>query len=105
MITLLFSNLLSRPLKPIVILTDLRDDYIFYWLDGRTVFYCPADSPGIALGIIKSFLQQEEVTTISEVQPVQVCFALSLKPVMLLYNSIGVTYNQSTSSASSAIVT
>ena len=43
-----------------------------YWLDGRTVFYCPVDSPGIALGIIKSFLQQEEVTTISEVQPVQV---------------------------------
>ena len=76
MITLLLSNLLSRPLKPIVILTDLRDDYMFDWLDGCTVFYFPADSPGIALGIIKSFLQQEEVTAISEVQPVQVCFAL-----------------------------
>ena len=72
MITLLLSNLLSCPLKPIVVLTDLREEYTFYWLDGCTVFYYPADSPGIALGIIKSFLQQEEVTAISEVQPVQV---------------------------------
>ncbi|KAL3151394.1 hypothetical protein ABBQ38_013222 [Trebouxia sp. C0009 RCD-2024] len=78
MITLLLSNLLSCPLKPIVVLTDLRDDYTFYWLDGCTVFYYPADSPGIALGIIKSFLQQEEVTAISEVQPVQGCLDVEL---------------------------
>lgn len=38
MITLVLSNLHSCPLKPIVILTDLRDDYVFYWLDGCTVF-------------------------------------------------------------------
>ena len=76
MVTLLLSNLLSGPLKPIVILTNLGDEYTFYWLDGRTIFYCPSDSSGIALGIIKSFLQQEEVTAVSEVEPVQVCFAL-----------------------------
>lgn len=74
---LLLSNLLSRPLKPIVILTDVCDAYIFYWLDGCTIFYCSADSPGIALGIIKSFLQQE-VTAISDVQPVQVCSDVEL---------------------------
>ena len=76
MITLLLSNLLSGPLKPIVILTNLGDEYTFYWLDGRTIFYCPSDSSGIALGIIKSFLQQEEVTAVSEVESVQVCFDL-----------------------------
>ena len=37
MITLLMSNVLSRFLKPIVIVTDLGDQYNFYWLDDHSV--------------------------------------------------------------------
>ena len=86
MITLFLSTWISHPLKSNVVLTDLGDDNVFYWLGGRTqsVFHCPCHSPGIALGMIKSFLQQEEVIAISEVQPVQVYFALKTLPLHLV---------------------
>ena len=72
LITLLLSNQLSGCLKPIVIVTDLNEHYCFYWLD-HTIFYHIVDSSSMALGIIKGCLHQEQVTAISEVQPVQVC--------------------------------
>ena len=72
LITLLMSNVLSGPLKPIVILTDLAADYVFYWLDDHTIFYYAPDSPGMALGIVKAFMQQEQVSATAEVHPVQV---------------------------------
>ena len=73
LITLLLSNQLSGCLKPIVIVTDLNEHYCFYWLDDHTIFYHIVDSSNMALGIIKGCLHQEQVTAISEVQPVQVC--------------------------------
>jgi len=72
LITLLLSNQLSGRLKPIVIVTDLNEHYCFYWLDDHTIFYHIVDGPGMALGVIKGCLHQEQVTAISEVQPVQV---------------------------------
>ncbi len=72
LIMLLLSNQLSGRLKPIVIVTDLNEHYCFYWLDDHTNFYHIVDGPGMALGVIKGCLHQEQVTAISEVQPVQV---------------------------------
>ncbi|DBA96040.1 TPA: hypothetical protein ACH3X1_001541 [Trebouxia sp. C0004] len=56
---------------PIVNVTDLNEHHCFYWLDDHTIFYHIVDGPGMALGIIKGCLHQEQVTAISEVQPVQ----------------------------------
>ena len=72
LITLLLSNQLSGSLKPIVVVTDLNEHYCFYWLDDHTIFYCTVDDPGMALGIIKGCLIQEQVNAVCEVQPVQV---------------------------------
>jgi hypothetical protein len=47
--------------KPIVILTDLRDAYIFYWLDGRTIYYSEVESAACAWGLLDAFLQGEHM--------------------------------------------
>jgi hypothetical protein len=55
---------LSR-LKPIVILTDLRAEYAFYWLDNRKVWYKEIDpspdSAKTAWGLFDAILQGERV--------------------------------------------
>jgi hypothetical protein len=57
---------LSR-LKPIVLLTDLREDYAFYWLDHRTVRYMELDpspdSAKMAWGLFDTILQSERTDT------------------------------------------
>ncbi len=39
----------------------------------HTIFCHIVDGPGMALGVIKGCLHQEQVTAFAEVQPVQVC--------------------------------
>ena len=72
LILFLLSNELSGCLKPIVIVTDFNEHYCFYWLDDPTIFFHTVDGPCMALGIIKGCLHQEQVTAMSELQPVQV---------------------------------
>jgi hypothetical protein len=47
--------------KPIVILTDLRNAYFFYWLDGRTLFYLEVESAARAWGLFDALLQSEHM--------------------------------------------
>ena len=49
-------------LKPLVVLTDLKEDYRFYWLDGRTIRVYPAPSSSAAWGLIDLLFESEEVT-------------------------------------------
>ena len=48
--------------KPVVVLTDLREDYRFYWLDGHTIRVYPAPSSSAAWGLIDLLFDSEEVT-------------------------------------------
>lgn len=72
MISLLLANVLSCELKPVVVLTDLRKAYTFYWLDQRTIYYYSPERPGKALGIIEGLLLQEKITPETQVERVEV---------------------------------
>eukprot|EP00891_Asterochloris_glomerata_P001080 jgi/Astpho2/1080/fgenesh1_pg.00017_%23_19_t len=61
-ISLLLANIHSAKLKPLVVLTDLKEDYRFYWLDGRTIRVYPAPSSSAAWGLIDLLFESEEVT-------------------------------------------
>eukprot|EP00891_Asterochloris_glomerata_P001814 jgi/Astpho2/1814/fgenesh1_pg.00037_%23_16_t len=61
-ISLLLANIHSAKLKPVVVLTDLREDYRFYWLDGHTIRVYPAPSSSAAWGLIDLLFDSEEVT-------------------------------------------
>ena len=49
-------------LKPVVVLTDLRDYYTFFWLDGHIVCVYPAPSSSEAWGLIDLLFSSEEMT-------------------------------------------
>ncbi|KAG5192777.1 hypothetical protein JKP88DRAFT_216908 [Tribonema minus] len=71
MVTLVLANYHSSRLKPIVILTDLRGDYAFYWLDGRTLHYIELDrdSAKLAWGFFDAILQSERTDLAAGVVP------------------------------------
>ena len=46
-------------LKPIVILTDLRGDYTFYWLDSHILYFKPISSAPLAWGLLDAILSGE----------------------------------------------
>ena len=45
-----------------VVLTDLKEDYTFYWLDGHTIRVYPVPSSSAAWGLIDLLFGSEEVT-------------------------------------------
>lgn len=49
--------------KPVVVLTDLRKDYTFYWLDGRTIFVYTSPDASEAWGLIDLLLSSDQVVT------------------------------------------
>ena len=49
-------------LKPVVVLTDLREYYTFFWLDGHIVRVYPAPSSSEAWGLIHLLFSSEEMT-------------------------------------------
>ena len=49
-----------------VVLTDLRDSWVFFWLEGQCIWHAAQDRPEVA-GILEDMLQQEEVNN-SETQ-------------------------------------
>lgn len=51
------ASLRSTAYRPFAVLTDLRDTWILFWLDGKTVFNF-APSRLCAIGIIQSLLEQ-----------------------------------------------
>jgi hypothetical protein len=49
-------------LKPWVILTDLRDDYTYYWMDDHVLNYYVAAGRAAAWGLFDSIMKAEQVT-------------------------------------------
>lgn len=88
LISLLLANEHSSNLKPVAVLTDLRADYTFYWLDGREIFYYTAESSGHALGIISKVLTAERVTERAHVVPVEVRLSNVVGLCVLIFSSM-----------------
>lgn len=66
MVILLLANSLSPNFKPVVVLTDLRDSWVFFWLEGQCIWHSAQDRPAAA-GILEDMLEHEELKN-SEVQ-------------------------------------
>jgi hypothetical protein len=49
-------------LKPIAVLTDLRDNYTLFWLDDHILYYYAAPDRGTAWGLLDAMLKVETVT-------------------------------------------
>ena len=49
--------------KPVVVLTDLRSEYTFYWLDGHTIHVYNSPDSSAAWGLIDALLSSEKVVT------------------------------------------
>ena len=49
--------------KPVVVLTDLRSEYTFYWLDGHTIHVYNSLDSSAAWGLIDALLSSEKVVT------------------------------------------
>jgi hypothetical protein len=47
-------------LKPVVILTDLGENYTFYWLDNHTLYHRQVDSALLAWGLFDAILSSEQ---------------------------------------------
>lgn len=60
MVILLLANSLTPKFKPVVVLTDLRDSWVFFWLEGQCIWHSAQDRPAAA-GILEDMLQQEEL--------------------------------------------
>lgn len=66
MVILLLASLLNPKFKLVVVLTDLRDSWVFFWLEGQCIWHSAQERPAAA-GILEDMLQQEELND-SEVQ-------------------------------------
>ena len=66
MVILLLANSLNPKFKPVVVLTDLRDSWVFFWLEGHCIWHSAQDRPAAA-GILEDMLEHEELKN-SEVQ-------------------------------------
>lgn len=66
MVILLLANSLNPKFKPVVVLTDLRDSWVFFWLEGQCIWHSAQDRPAAA-GILEDMLEHEELEN-SEVQ-------------------------------------
>ena len=60
MIILLLANIFCPAFKPIVVLTDLCDIWVFSWLEGRCIWQSAKDRPAAA-GILEDMLQHEKL--------------------------------------------
>lgn len=69
MISLVLANILSPLSRPIAILTDLRDVWIMYWLDGITIFTYKFDGRAVAAGFVEHFLDDEVTNEIPVLRP------------------------------------
>lgn len=90
MVILLLANSLNPKFKPVVVLTDLRDSWVFFWLEGQCIWHSAQDRPAAA-GILEDMLQQEELNN-SEVQtlPKEDCDRLGIyKRQILDPNAVG----------------
>ena len=66
MVILLLANSLNPKFKPVVVLTDLRDSWVFFWLEGQCIWHSAQDRPAAA-GILEDMLEHEELEN-SEVE-------------------------------------
>ncbi len=100
MVILLLANSLNPKFKPVVVLTDLRDSWVFFWLEGHCIWHSAQDRPAAA-GILEDMLQQEELNN-SEVQtlPKEDCDRLGIyKRQILDPNAVGQEDQRDTSLA------
>ena len=89
MVTLLLANSLNPKFKPVVVLTDLRDSWVFFWLEQQCIWHSAQDRPAAA-GILEDMLQQEELNN-SEVQtlPKEDCDRLGIYQRQILDPNAG----------------
>ena len=66
MVILLLANCLNPKFTPVVVLTDLHDSWVLFWLEGQCIWHSAQDRPAAA-GIIEDMLQQEKLNN-SEIQ-------------------------------------
>ena len=88
--TACLSYLGEHRLPTVVMLTDLRDSWVFFWLEGQCIWHSAQDRPAAA-GILEDMLQQEELNN-SEVQtlPKEDCDRLGIyKRQILDPNAVG----------------
>ncbi|KAK9810832.1 hypothetical protein WJX73_010692 [Symbiochloris irregularis] len=55
-VTLLCSNIHSPKTKPVVVLTDLSDEWVLLWLNERTIFLAPFQGRSHAVGYLENLL-------------------------------------------------
>lgn len=60
MVILLLANILNPKFKPVVVLTDLRDSWVFFWLERQCIWHSAQDR-SVAAGILEDMIQQEEL--------------------------------------------
>ncbi|DBB00805.1 TPA: hypothetical protein ACH3X1_000733 [Trebouxia sp. C0004] len=58
MVILLLANSLNPNFKPVVVLTEVRDSWVFLWLQGQCLWHSAQDRPAAA-GDLEDMLQQE----------------------------------------------
>lgn len=94
MVILLLANILNPKFKPLVVLTDLRDSWVFFWLDRQCIWHSAQDRP-VAAGILEDMLQQEEMNN-SEIQalPKEDCDRLGIYKRQVFNFSAGGHVNQ-----------
>lgn len=59
---LLLANIHSSDEKPVVVHTDLRDEWHIYWLDGSTVWVHTPKSRFVAVALIEDLLSKRTAT-------------------------------------------
>ena len=65
-VALVVLNLKSDWLQPWVLLTDLRHQYIFYWLDGSVLYFYPPPNSAAAWGILDDLLKHDRSVTFQD---------------------------------------
>ena len=105
MILLLLANSLNPKFKPVVVLTDLHDSWVFFWLEGQCVWHSAQDRPAAA-GILEDnvMLQHEELKD-SELQtlPKEGCDSLGIYKRQILNPHAGVHNHQQDTSLADTI--
>ena len=76
MVILLLANIVNPKFKPVVVLTDMHDSWVFFWLERQCIWHSAQDRPD-AVGILEDMLQQEELHN-SEIQANEDCNRLGI---------------------------
>lgn len=59
-VSLVLTNIFSRAMRPVAMLTDLVDIWTLFWMDGLTIFYHEFETRALAVGRLEDILRDED---------------------------------------------